>query len=42
MFYWGVAKTYCIPFIVSAMNWDEIKVEKKAKITKTVKRTAKK
>jgi len=42
MFYWGVAKTYCIPFIISAMNWDEIKIEKKAKITKTVKKTARK
>lgn len=42
MFYWGVAKTYCIPFIVSAMNWGEVNPEKKVKITKTVKKTVKK
>lgn len=42
MFYWGVAKTYRIPFTVSAMSWEEIKVEKKAKITKYVKKTARK
>ena len=40
MFYWGVSKTYCLPFAVSAMSWEEVKAEKKSKITKVVKKTA--
>ena len=29
MLYWNVAKTYCLPAAVSAMNWDSVKAEKK-------------
>lgn len=40
MFFWGMAKVYTMPFIVSAMNWDEVSEKIKSKITSDVKNTA--
>ena len=42
MFYWNVAKTYCLSFAVSAMNWDSVKTERKSKLERKSKQTAKK
>jgi len=41
MFWWGIAKTYRLPFAVAAMNWGEVKDTKKAKIMSRVRKTAK-
>lgn len=40
MFWWGVAKTYRLPFTVAARNWLAVKNDKKAKIAKHVNKTA--
>lgn len=42
MFYWNVAKTYCLSFAVSAMNWDSVKPEGKSKLARKSKQVAKK
>ncbi|MDR0293867.1 MAG: NAD(P)H-dependent oxidoreductase [Oscillospiraceae bacterium] len=41
MFWWGVAKTYRLSFAVSAMSWENVKSERKARITNRIKRSAK-
>lgn len=41
MFWWGVAKIYRLSFTVSALSWADVKSERKKKITKYIKRTAK-
>ena len=40
MFWWGVAKTYRLPFTVAAMNWDEVKEERKIKLQIKAKKLA--
>jgi len=42
MLYWNVAKTYCLPFTVAAMDWDSVKTERKSKLAQKSKRIAKK
>lgn len=42
MFWWSVAKSYRISSTVAAFSWDEVKPDKKATITKKVKKLAKK
>ena len=40
MFWWGVAKTYQIPFVVAATSWTEVKEKRKARLEKCTKKTA--
>ena len=42
MLYWNTAKTYCLAFAISAMNWDSVKAERKIKLVRKSKKTAKK
>ena len=40
MFWWGVAKTYRLPFTVAAMGWAEVKEERKVRLKKRAKKLA--
>jgi multimeric flavodoxin WrbA len=40
MFWWGVAKTYRLPFTVAAMSWKDVKDERKVKLQKKAKKLA--
>jgi multimeric flavodoxin WrbA len=42
MFWWGISKTYQVSEAVAAMNWNEVKPEKKRKITAKADRLSKK
>ena len=42
MFWWGVAKTYHLPFTVAAMGWDDVKEDRKTKLRKKVKKLSQK
>jgi len=42
LFWWGVAKTYRISVTVDALQWSDVKPDKKLAITKKIKKLAKK